>query len=108
MKGGAMDFLTKPFRKKELVEAIRRALERSHAEMQGDTKLRELRERYEALSPRQKQVLALIATGLANKEVAARLEIEESTVKAHRARLMEGMKAASFADLIRMAEQLEL
>ena len=108
MKGGAVDFLTKPFRKKELVEAIRRALDRSRAGLLGDAELRELRERHASLSPRQKQVLALVVKGLANKEVAARLEIEESTVKAHRARIMQGMNAGSFADLVRMAERLEL
>jgi FixJ family two-component response regulator len=106
MKGGALDFLQKPFTHDELEAAVRVAVARSLQETATRAELDALREREATLTPRERQVFALVARGLLNKQVAGRLGTTEKTIKAHRARVMEKMAAGSLADLVRMAEKV--
>lgn len=106
MKAGAVEFLMKPFETDALLSAIWQALERSQAALERGTEARALRDRYEALSPRERQVMAQVVSGLMNKQVAGELGISEITVKTHRGRVMRKMKARSFADLVKMAGSL--
>ena len=108
MKGGAVDFLLKPFDDEALLGAIDRAIARDRLWLQGRQELDGLRARYDRLTPRQQQVFALVATGLLNKQVAAQLGTSEKTIKVHRARVMATMQAGSLADLVRQAERLQL
>ena len=108
MKAGAVDFLTKPVDANALATAVATAIERSKSALLRKAQERELEERYDRLSPRQREVMAMVASGLMNKQVAAGLDISEITVKAHRAQVMEKMKAGSFADLVAMASWLGL
>jgi FixJ family two-component response regulator len=103
MKGGAREFLTKPFNDEVLLLAIAGALEQSRADLGRDAEVRDIRTRYESLSRRERQVMALVVSGLLNKHVGARLLISEITVKAHRGNVMRKMMAASLAELVRMA-----
>jgi FixJ family two-component response regulator len=108
MKAGAVEFLTKPFRDDVLLDAIRGAIERSRAALRRDAEMRTLRNCYEALTPREREVMALVVSGLLNKQVGGELGISEITVKAHRGQVMCKMQADSLPDLVTMAARLGL
>ena len=108
MKAGAVEFLTKPFRDDVLLAAIRGAIERSRAALHLDSEMRALRNCYESLTPREREVMALVVSGLLNKQVGGELGISEITVKAHRGQVMRKMKADSLPDLVTMAARLGL
>src|SRR5205814_9755497 len=106
MKSGAVEFLTKPFRDQDLLDAIQLALERDSARRKQDSEMATLRELYKSLTPREPEILPLVISGLLNKQIAANLGTSEATVKVHRSQLMRKMGANSLADLVRMAEKL--
>ena len=106
MKAGAVEFLTKPFREQELLEAVQRAISRHRQTRDQRASMRVLQSRYELLTPREREVFPRVASGLLNKQVAAELNASEKTIKVHRGQLMQKMEAHSLSDLIRMAEQL--
>jgi FixJ family two-component response regulator len=108
MKAGAVEFLTKPFNDDVLVAAIRAALERSRVALSLEAEMRVLRDRYALLSQREREVMVLVVSGLLNKQVGGELGISEITVKAHRGKVMQKMKADSLADLVKMAARLRL
>ena len=108
MKAGAVEFLTKPFRKEPLFDAVREALDRDGEARRQRSDTQELRNRLATLTPREHQVLALVVTGLLNKQIAGELGTTDLTVKAHRGRVMRKMGAGSLADLVRMAEKLKI
>lgn len=106
MKAGALDFLPKPFRDQDMVDAVQRALERDRARRQAERDNAQLRASFESLSPREREVMAAIANGLMNKQIAGQLGLAEITVKLHRSSLMRKMNARSVAELARMAQIL--
>jgi FixJ family two-component response regulator len=106
MKAGAVEFLTKPFRDQDLLDAIQQAIERDRAARTLRAETAELRGRYDSLTSRQREVMGLVVRGLLNKQIANKLGASEATVKLHRGNLMRNMRADSLADLIRMAEKL--
>ena len=108
MKAGAVEFLTKPFDDDALLGAIRSAIKRSAAALDHQSELQALRERHESLTPREREVMRLVVSGKLNKQIGLTLGISEITVKAHRGKMMQKMKADSVADLVKMAVRLGL
>ena len=108
MKAGAVDFLEKPFENQALLDAVNRALDRSRVSLGHNLELREIHDRIKSLTPREHEVFVRVAAGLANKQVADELALSEKTVKIHRANVMRKMQAPTFAELVRMAEKLNL
>jgi len=106
MKAGAVDFLTKPFRDQDMLDAVTRALNQDRKRRADEKSLSDLRQRFESLTPREREVIALAASGLRNKQIAYQLQVEQITVKIHRGRAVRKMEARSIADLVRMAEAL--
>ena len=106
MKAGAIDFLTKPFRDQDMLDAVMLALERDRKRREDERRLSDLRAHYEALTPREREVMGLVTAGMMNKQIAGELGLSEITVKIHRGNIMRKMSARSLADLVRMAEVL--
>jgi FixJ family two-component response regulator len=106
MKAGAVEFLTKPFRDQDLLDAIQQALERDRIAREQRAEIEELRGRLDSLTPREREVMGLVVAGLLNKQIAGELGTSETTIKIHRHQVMEKMGAGSLAELVRMADRL--
>jgi FixJ family two-component response regulator len=104
MKGGAVDFLTKPFAPRELLDAVERAVSQDRRDLDVETRIAEIQARIDRLTARERQVFALVVTGMLNKQIASELGIVEKTVKVHRGRVMAKLRATSFAELVRLAD----
>ena len=104
MKAGAIEFLPKPFRDQDMLDAVRIGLERDRVRREGEKTTAEVRAKFESLSPREREVMAFVTAGLMNKQIAAEMQLAEITVKLHRGSLMRKMAAKSLADLVRMAD----
>ena len=107
MKAGAVEFLTKPFRDQDLLDAVRVALEKDRERRDRDQEVRDLKERFDSLTPREQKVISLVVSGKLNKQIADQLGTAENTVKVHRSRAMEKMRAQSVAELVKMINKLE-
>jgi RNA polymerase sigma factor (sigma-70 family) len=108
MKSGAVEFLTKPFRDQDLLDAIQLGLEKDRARRQREAEIAVLQERFESLTQREREVITMVVAGKLNKQIAAEIGTTENTVKVHRSRAMEKMQAQSLADLVRMVERLQV
>jgi FixJ family two-component response regulator len=108
MKGGAIEFLTKPFREQDLLEAIQLGHDHDRARLEQERAMAELKVHFETLTPREREIMAFVASGRLNKQIAAELGVSEITVKVHRSRVMQKMRASSLPHLARMADQLQL
>ena len=107
MKAGAVEFLTKPFRDQDLLDAVRIALERDRARREQEKEVADLQQRFNSLTPREQEVITMVVSGMLNKQIADQLGVAENTVKVHRSRVMEKMQAQSVAELVRMIEKLK-
>jgi FixJ family two-component response regulator len=107
LKSGAVEFLTKPFRDQDLLDAIQQALQHDRAAQEQQAEILALQERYHALTPREKEVMALVVSGMLNKQIASEIGASEATVKIHRGNVMHKMQAGSVVDLLRMADKLK-
>jgi RNA polymerase sigma factor (sigma-70 family) len=107
MKAGAIEFLTKPYRDQDMLDAIRIALDRDRSRREKEKQATELKERFNALTPREQEVISMVVSGMLNKQIARQLGTAENTVKVHRSRAMEKMNAQSIADMVRMIEKLK-
>jgi FixJ family two-component response regulator len=107
MKAGAVEFLTKPLRDQDLLDAIQAALRRDRARVEDERELADLRNRHESLTAREREVMALLVSGRVNKQIAAEAQISEVTVRLHRGQIMRKMRASSLADLIRIADKIK-
>ena len=108
LKSGAVEFLTKPFRDQDLLDAIQQALQRDRAAQGQQAEIQDLQERYGALTAREREVMALVVSGMLNKQIASEIGASEATVKIHRGNVMHKMQAGSVVDLVRMADKLKL
>jgi len=108
LKSGAVEFLTKPFRDQDLLDAIQQALQHDRAAQEHQAEIHDLQERYHALTVREREVMTLVVSGMLNKQIASEIGASEATVKVHRGHVMQKMQAASVVDLVRMADKLKL
>lgn len=108
LKSGAVEFLTKPFRDQDLLDAIHEALQRDRARQEQQAEIHDLQEHYDALTAREQQVMALVVSGMLNKQIASEIGASEATVKVHRGNVMHKMQAGSVVDLVRMADKLKI